>query len=227
MFDDLGVLYRGVLMGLMIAAPVGPVGLMCIRRTIRKGLLIGFISGFGAAFADTFFGAIAAFGVAAIVDWIKLYTHSIHIVGGVLLFVGAWHTWHDKPRQFQQENGNSDANNAPQPQLGAAIRAGVSSFMITLTNPATIFAMLAVVAAFGGVENNLQAVLLVIGIFTGSSLWWLMLSGGTSLVRMHITENSVTWINHFMAIALSVAAIWALTTGVLGNLGLPPLFPSV
>lgn len=225
MFDELGILYRGMLMGLMIAAPVGPVGLMCIRRTIRKGLLIGFISGFGAAFADTLFGAVAAFGVAAIMDWIKLYTHSIHIVGGILLFIGAWHTWHDKPRQPQADNGNSENSNTPQPWLGAAIRAGVSSFMITLTNPATIFAMLAVVATFGGVENHTQAVILVTGIFAGSSLWWLMLSGGTSLVRVHMTENSVTRINHFMAVALAIAAVWALTTGILGNLNLSQFLP--
>ncbi len=226
MFDELGVLYRGLLMGLMIAAPVGPVGIMCIRRTMRKGLLIGFISGFGAAFADAFFGAIAAFGVAAIMDWIKEYTHSIHIVGGLLLLFGAWHTWHDKPRQPQPENGNNDNNNnTPQPWIWAAFRAGISSFMITLTNPATIFAMLAVVATFGGLETHTEAVILVLGIFAGSSLWWLMLSGGTSLVRIHINENSVTWINHFMAVALTVTAIWALTTGVLGNIGFSQYLP--
>src|SRR5579864_6753774 len=102
LFDDIGVFYRGLVLGLMIAAPVGPIGLLCIRRTIHKGFLIGFITGLGAAGADTIFGAIASFSVAAIVDFLKHYDHPIRFFGSAFLLFIAYHTWHDPPRQPPQ-----------------------------------------------------------------------------------------------------------------------------
>ena len=98
MFEEIGVLYRGLVLGLMISAPVGPIGLLCIRRTIQKGLMVGFATGFGAAFADTIFGAVAALGVAAILDFMRHYDIFIRMLGGALLLFGAYHTWRDKPK---------------------------------------------------------------------------------------------------------------------------------
>ncbi len=212
LFEEFGVLYRGMLLGLMIAAPVGPVGLLCIRRTVQKGLLIGFASGFGAAFADALFSAFAAFGVAAIIDMIRDYNHWTHLLGGLFLLVVAWHTWHDAPRQPAADTPDVPAQN----KLGGAARAILSSFVITLTNPATLFGVLAVVATFGGLRNRIEASVLVGGIFTGSALWWLLLSGSVALVRSRFTERRVIKINRFTAAALSLLALWALATGISG-----------
>ena len=94
MLEEIGVLYRGLVLGLMIAAPVGPIGLLCIRRTVQKGMLIGLATGLGAACADTVFGAIAVLGVSASLEFIHHYEASIRLIGGAVVLISAWHTWH-------------------------------------------------------------------------------------------------------------------------------------
>ena len=214
MFDEIGVFYRGLVLGLMIAAPVGPIGLLCIRRTIHKGFLIGFTTGLGAAGADTIFGAIASFSVAAILEFLKHYDHPIRFVGGAFLLIVAWHTWHDPPRQ------------PPQNKVSATgvLAALISGFVITMTNPVTMFAILAVVATFGGLHGDHDATIIVAGIFCGSTLWWLILSGGVSLVRAHFTESRVMLINRSTAVVLTLLACWVAISSVAGFLGHPMLF---
>lgn len=214
MFDEIGVFYRGLVLGLMIAAPVGPIGLLCIRRTIHKGLLIGFATGLGAAGADTIFGAFAAFSVAVILEFLKHYDHPIRLLGGAFLLLVAWHTWYDPPRQ------------PPQSKISATgiLTALLSGFVITMTNPVTMFAILAVVATFGGLHSDRDALILVVGIFWGSTLWWMLLSGGVSLVRGHFTENRVVLINRVTAAALAILACWVVISSVAGFLGYKILF---
>lgn len=214
LFEQFGVFYRGLLLGLMIAAPVGPIGLLCIRRTIHKGLLIGFATGLGAAFADGIFGALAAFSVAAIIDFFQHYSRTLHLLGGAFLLFIAWHTWHDPPRQ--PPPGKASAT--------GALAALASSFVITMTNPITIIAILAVVATFGGLSSDHEARILVAGIFCGSALWWALLSGGVSLVRGHFTENRVMWINRITGVALAVLALWVAVGSAVHLLGFQSLF---
>jgi threonine/homoserine/homoserine lactone efflux protein len=223
LFEELGVLYRGIVLGLMIAAPVGPVGLLCIRRTVQKGLLIGFATGFGAAFADALFSAVAAFSVAAILDLVQNYKLSIHVLGGAFLLIVAWHTWHDTPRQPQEDAPERRLLGRLGSRLGNTAKALVGSFIITLTNPVTLFAVLAVVATFGGLRSHGEAIIIVSGVFTGSALWWLILSCGVALVRHRLTENTVKWINRATGVALAVIAVWAITSGIAGYFGGLPL----
>jgi threonine/homoserine/homoserine lactone efflux protein len=215
LLQEMGVLYRGILLGLMIAVPVGPVGLLCIRRTLQKGMLNGFATGFGAAFADAFFSAVAAFGVAVVMELVQSHNQPIYIMGGLFLLFVAWHSWHDNPRQPQPEEAEAKIIKLGLHLSGAA-RAMASSFIITLTNPATLFGALALVATFGRPNNRTEATLIVAGIFMGSSLWWLFLSGGTALLRRHFTEKGVIWINRITAVALLPLALWALVTGFIG-----------
>jgi threonine/homoserine/homoserine lactone efflux protein len=223
LFEGLGVLYRGMVLGVMIAAPVGPVGLLCIRRTLQKGFLRGFATGFGAAFADAFFSAVAAFGVAAILSLIQTYNATIHILGGLFLLGVAWHTWHDAPRQPDEDKNGAKAA-GPLGALAAVARAMTSGFLLILTNPVALFGTLAVVATFGSLQNRMDAYTMVAGVFIGSSLWWLLLSGGTSLVRRHFTERGVVWINRGTAIALSPLALWAIASGALVYMGVSTPF---
>ena len=218
LLQEMGVLYRGLGLGLLMAAPVGPVGLLCIRRTLQKGMLNGFATGFGAAFADTFFSAVAAFGVAAIMEIVQNHNQPIYILGGAFLLFIAWHSWHDKPRPPNLEQGDVKIAAKLGFHLTGMAKAMVSSFVITLTNPATLFGALALVATLGRPQNRAEANILVAGIFMGSSLWWLMLSGGTALVRRHVTESRILWINRATAVALTPLAIWAMAMGVRGFL---------
>jgi len=213
LFEDLGVFVRGVVLGVMVAAPVGPVGLLCIRRTIQKGLTLGFATGFGAAFADAFFSAVAAFGVSSITDVIETYKDVLHVGGGLLLLLIAWHTWHDAPLPANEAEVEQRLIVRAHLKLRGVVKAMATSFLVTISNPATLFGVLAVVATLSGLKGRSEAGAMIAGIFTGSTLWWFMLSGGVAMLRSRFTERRVMTLNRATSVALSGIAIWALTVG--------------
>jgi threonine/homoserine/homoserine lactone efflux protein len=215
-FEEIGVFYRGLILGLMIAAPVGPIGLLCIRRTLQRGFVIGFATGLGAACADTLFGAVAALGVATILDFMRHYDATIRMVGGLALLFGAWHAWHDRPVP------------APEPAdlVGKvipiqkdyvvlnALKGLVSGFAITVTNPVMLFAVLAVVASFSHVESRLDAISVITGIALGSTLWWLALSASVTVIRGLFSDRRIVIVNRVTAVALASIAVWAFGSGI-------------
>ncbi len=220
LLEQVDVLGRGLVLGLILAAPVGPVGIMCIRRTLQKGLWLGFVTGLGAAFVDYLFASVAVFGITAILEWVRVYNASIHLVGGLILLFVAWHTWHDTPRQPEsEEKAMARINPKIGAHVGAAMKALLSSFLVTMTNPATLFGTMALVAAFGGLHDKSQALLLTGAVFCGSALWWMILSAGTSFFRCCFSEKKILLINKITAFLLAPIGLWALAVGVLGNLG--------
>ncbi|MGB9151580.1 MAG: LysE family transporter [Alphaproteobacteria bacterium] len=220
MLEEISVFYRGIVLGLAIAAPIGPVGLLCIRRSLQKGMVIGLATGLGAACADTIFGAIAVLGVSAILAFIHRYEASLHILGGAIVLFGAWHTWRNPPRPPHPKEIITKLLNMPREEtLMGTLRAAVSGFVITMINPLTLFGTLAVVATFGGITEGLEADVLVAGIFSGSVLWWCLLSGGVSLMRHHFTESRIVTVNHVTAIVLAILAGWAILSGIHGYMG--------
>lgn len=218
MFDEISVFARGLVIGIMVAAPVGPVGLLCIRRTLQKGLFVGFSTGFGAAFADAFFSLISVLGVTAVTALVNDYKDLIYVVGGAFLLFIAWHTWHDKPRQV--DTGDVERRYLSHVKAaGGAFKAMLTSFIITITNPATIFGVMAVIATFGNLQSRSETAAIISGIFCGSSLWWLMLSGGVSLIRHKFNDERVMVINRITAAFLAVIAVGAFGTGIWHFLG--------
>ncbi|MDD4616285.1 MAG: LysE family transporter [Alphaproteobacteria bacterium] len=231
LLEEIGVLYRGLILGLLIAAPVGPVGLLCIRRTLQKGTLIGLATGLGAACTDALFGSIAVYSVSAILGFIHHYEASIRIIGGFIVFAAAWHTWFDHPKPAHQPefvtkvihmtpDDEEESIAKAKTRWIAMIRAGLTGLIITMTNPLTLFATLAFVATFGAVKGKLEANVLILGIFCGSTLWWFMLTGGVSLLRRHFTENRIVTVNRLTAIGLAALGAWALASGIGGYLRL-------
>ncbi len=223
MVEEFSVLSRGLLLGLMLAAPVGPVGLLCIHRTLRQGMGFGLATGLGAAFADLVFSAVAAFGVATVIVWLNHYRATLHILGGGILFVVAWRAWRTAlpPEPGPLENGGGGESDPAEGRGGVRtavrlVRAVGGSFILTLTNPATLVGTLALVATLGGLRTPLEAGNLVAGVFVGSFLWWVILSGGITLVRHHFTDSRVRMINRATAVALTLLGLWALTSGLAG-----------
>ena len=208
MLDEISFFTRGLIIGLMVAAPVGPVGLLCMRRCIQKGFWIAFFTGLGAVVADTFFGSVAAFGITVIREFLINHNNAIRLIGGAFLLFVAWHTWHDKLKEQKSE-----------PAVSGGVKAFLSGLIITLTNPATIFAMLAVIATFGEVKFGNDAKPLIAGIFAGGLLWWTALVLGIFFVRKHFTESRLTSINRATAIILAIAALWAFISGITGIFG--------
>jgi threonine/homoserine/homoserine lactone efflux protein len=179
---------KGIVVGIIIAVPVGPVGVMCIRRTVLEGKLAGFVSGLGAATADAVFGIVAGFGLTVISDWLLGYQQWLRIAGACLLLgVGGYSLLARQPRKLRS---------TPNPESLSWYY--VSTFALTLTNPITILAFLAIFAAVGltGAEATLgRAAILVLGVWVGSLLWWLALSFGVGFFFRSFEPRHLTWIN--------------------------------
>jgi threonine/homoserine/homoserine lactone efflux protein len=212
--DQISVFFRGLILGVVIAAPVGPVGLLCIKRTLQRGLLAGLVTGGGAATADAIYGAVAAFGVTAALGLLSGLEAEIRLIGGAILMI----------HSIVALTKKVTINREGEPSTLNLIGAYFSSFFFTVSNPLMLGAM-AVVAAFAGSLSYWQAATLTGGIFCGSLLWWLFLSGGTYLVRKHFSDHAITWINRGAAILLVILASWALYTGVAAKMGYPIIGP--
>jgi threonine/homoserine/homoserine lactone efflux protein len=182
-------LLRGLLIGLAIAAPVGPIGVLCIRRTLTEGRISGFVSGLGAATADALYGAVAALGLTFITGFMLSQEGWFRLVGGVfLLYLGA-RTLSSRPAEEAAAAGGR-----------GLVAAYLSTLVLTLTNPLTILSFAAIFAGLGagslGTGGNYGAALtLVAGVFLGSALWWFLLSGGVSLFRARLDNRALRWVN--------------------------------
>lgn len=184
----LAFLWKGVVVGLIIAVPAGPVGVLCIRRTIFNGRLAGFISGIGAATGDAIFGIIAGFGLTFVSDLLLGYQNWLRLGGGVfLLLVGI--------RAFLAEPLAGPRSQRDPETLLADF---ASTFALTLTNPITILAFLAIFAGIGftGEKATLAgAAILVLGVWLGSLSWWGALALGAGTLRHSFRHNHLVWIN--------------------------------
>jgi threonine/homoserine/homoserine lactone efflux protein len=184
---DFSFLVTGLIIGFSIAAPVGPIGVLCIRRTLAEGRLHGLISGLGAATADAIYGCIAAFGLTFITDVLVQQQAWLRLVGGMFLIALGVKTILSKPSEKAQLEKRTGL-------LGAY----GSTFFLTLTNPVTILSFAAIFAGIGlgsAVTDYGSAALLVFAVFMGSALWWLILSGIVSLLRKRVTPRALGWIN--------------------------------
>ena len=193
---------KGLIIGFAMAVPIGPIGIMCIRKTLAEGHSRGLIIGLGAATADSLYGSIAAFGLTFVSDVIASQHFWLSMVGGgLLLFLGI--------RTFRVKRKRSIIPFDNKGLLGSY----VSTFLLALTNPVTIFAFVAVFAAFG-LRHRLiiiSACILVLGVFTGSCLWFLTLGYVATFFRKNLDSGGLRWVNRISGvfIILSGAAAFA------------------
>ena len=186
---DLALLPKGVLIGLSVAAPVGPLGVLCIRRTLAYGRLAGFVSGLGVASADAVYGSIAAFGLTSVSTLLVGLQDWVRVIGGLFLCWIGWRTLRSVAASV-----DAGADGAPVPPW----RAYLSTFGLTLTNPMTILSFTAIFAGLGlaAAERSAGAATqLVLGVFAGSTLWWLFLSGAMGFLRGWLTGGRLTLVN--------------------------------
>lgn len=192
---------RGFIIGFSIAAPVGPIGILCIRRTLANGRLTGFLSGLGAASADTMYGAVAAFGLTFITSALVEQAGWLHIIGGLFfLYLGA-KTFFAKPSEQAAQTNRSGL-------LGAYL----STFLLTLANPMTIILFIAIFAGagLGDANSNTVAGVMVAGVFAGSACWWLGLSLGVGLIRERFASNWMQWVNRISGVIIAAFGLIAL-----------------
>lgn len=190
---------RGVAIGFSIAAPVGPIGILCIRRTLNDGWSIGMLSGLGAACADMVYGGIAAFGISAVSEFLLSQQVWIRTIGGFFLIYLGIRTIFSIPSEGEMPDSRRGL-------LGAFL----STFLLTLTNPMTILSFGAMFAGFGLLNEGVSysvSTLMVLGVFLGSGLWWLVLSGGVSLLRARFSVSLLKWVNKFSGGIITVFGI--------------------
>jgi threonine/homoserine/homoserine lactone efflux protein len=199
------VFSKGLIIGFLIAAPVGPIGILCARRTLTQGRRAGFASGLGAATADAIYGFIAAFGLTFLSDMFFEHQSWLRVGGGLLLCMLGVRTFRTEPR--------SDKTIEKTGRVYAGMY--TSTFLLTLTNPLTIFSLAAVFAGFGlaGTRGSmLSAAVLILGVFLGSGVWWLLLVGVVSLFRHRFDSRMLGWVNKIAGIIIGVSGVLALIT---------------
>ena len=198
---------RGLGIGLAIAAPVGPIGVLCIRRTLRDGRLAGFVSGLGAATADGLYGAIAAFGLTAVSDALVRNQTPLRIVGGAFLLGLGGRILLTAARRPEEAGMKTKG-----------LLAGyATTFGLTVTNPLTILSFAAVFTGLGLIPRRTAgAGILVLGVFLGSALWWLFLSAATGFLRRKAIDRAMTWINRISGtVIIAFGALALASTGLL------------
>jgi threonine/homoserine/homoserine lactone efflux protein len=191
---EIDLLIRGIIVGLMIAVPVGPVNILCIRRTIGAGWRSGVISGVGAAVADMLYGGIAGFSITLVIQFLVREQFWIRLFGGILLVgIGIWY--------FFKRPVALDARLQDRGSAYSDIR---SAFLLTLTNPTTVLSFVALLAALGMGAQRLWwlTVFLVGGIFCGSMLWWIVLSVIVNHFRDRFNDRLLLLMNRFAGVAI-------------------------
>lgn len=201
---DFALLIKALIMGISIAAPVGPIGVLCIQRTLAQGKMAGLVSGLGAACADLMYGLVAGLGITFISQFLISHHLWIQFIGGIfLLFLGG-KTLISKATDV-----------SGRPKMKNLFSAFFTVFFQTLTNPMTILSFTAIFAGLGMANsqtNSTSAILLVAGIFLGSALWWLFLSIGVGFFQTKITTHMLTIINRVSGMVIILFGAFSLLT---------------
>ncbi len=193
---------RGLIIGFSIAAPVGPIGLLCIRRTLAVGKVSGLISGLGAATADAIYGSVAGFGLTFISNILIHQQLWLRLIGGLFLcFLGLKIFFSCPAKQEASIKGNG------------LLSAYASTFFLTLTNPMTILSFAGIFAGLGVGSTNgnyISAGILVIGVFVGSALWWFILSSVVGMISTKIETHRLRWVNRISGAIITAFGLFAL-----------------
>ncbi len=192
----------GILIGLVMAAPLGPVNLICIRRTLAYSRRNGFTVGMGAAVADTIFGAIAAFGLSSVMGFVDQVNGWFEIIGGIILILVSINLWTKHPHLADVEDTIRDR-----------LKGAVGAFSLTIMNPMTVLGFVFLFGALGLGEmwhNTVDAVAIIAGIFLGSSLWWFTVTGCAGHMRSRLSDDHLLKINRVSAMIVALCGVWAL-----------------
>ena len=191
---------KSVFLGLAIAAPLGPIGALCINRTLERGFTAGVAGGLGTALADGVYAAFAAFGFAAFSGVLAMIDTPLRLIGGAFMLWLGWQSMAPKPPR-------SAAKVSARDLLGTT----AATFLLTITNPMTILSFTAIFAGLGlasGTEGS-GAALVVVGVLAGSMLWWCIHSGGVALARNRLPDAFAMWISRMSGIVLIGFGLWA------------------
>lgn len=192
---------KSLFLGLAVAAPLGPIGALCINRTLERGFVAGVAGGLGTALADGVYATLAAAGFAAFSTALGMLDTPLRLIGGAFML---WLGW----KSMKSQTPRTAAMISPRDLIGTT----AATFLLTITNPMTILSFAALFAGLGlaSTTETAGAALVVVGVFTGSILWWCILSGGVSLARHRLPESFAKWVARLSGLALIAFGSWAL-----------------
>jgi threonine/homoserine/homoserine lactone efflux protein len=204
------VLLKGILLGLSIAAPIGPIGVLCIRRSLTDGLRVGFLCGLGAATADAVYAFIGSFAIAEVAHWLLRERAAFGVAGGVVLIYLGIRAFFSYSTFEPHADWRTDTSRW-------ASDVYFTTFLLTLANPMTILSFAAIFAGVGLAPNPAAARFrsvewLVLGVFGGSALWWLLLSAVSSRARRYLGGSALRVINGVCGLTLVGFGMHALAT---------------
>lgn len=197
--SEFDVLLKGIVAGLLISAPVGPVNVLCISQTLEKGFRAGLLSGLGAATADTFYGAMAGFSVEFVIGFLIREESRLRLFGGILLIaIGVYYCFRT-PRGLTRNKRVDPAHSE-----GPTHSDYVSALLLNLTNPTTVLSFLAVLTALGLDHHKpwWESLTLVAGILAGAMLWWVSVAAVARRFRGRLTDRAMVWMNRAAGIAI-------------------------
>jgi threonine/homoserine/homoserine lactone efflux protein len=195
-------LLKGIILGFLVAAPVGPIGILCIKRTLSYGWLFGFVSGLGAATADTMYASIAAFSLTVIINLLLSQQFFLRLIGGIFLCYLGIKIFFSKPSEKEASTKG-----------GSLFSAYISVFFLTVMNPVTILVLAGIFSGLGMVRDGINytsGTQVVLGILIGSASWWLILSIVVSMLRNRMNIKFLSWVNHVSGIAMLIFGLIAL-----------------
>lgn len=193
---DLVWLFKGILIGISASAPLGPIGVLCVQRTLNKGRLSGFISGLGAALADTVYAIIAGMGLTIIINFIREQQLYFEIAGIALLFFLGFKIFYSNPAKQMRKSRRGESN---------LFEDFFSVSLLTISNPMALFLFLAVFAGLGLIKEDLDfyhTFQIVFGVLLGAAAWWFVLSTIVNKIRYKFRLKRLWWINKIAGAAI-------------------------
>ncbi len=191
---------KGIVVGIIVTAPVGPIGLLCIQRTINRGMLSGLVTGVSSAMADIMFAIIAGFSISAIGNFMEVNKLIIRLIGGIIVLILGIRIYTINPVKRLRHQ---------KPQKSSYFSDAISGFLITLTNPVVIIVFGAAFASLGlnEAQENKEIILTITGIFIGASAWWTTLTFLINIFKTKINLRKMFWINRITGILVVLFGI--------------------
>ena len=205
-------LWKGIVVGLSASIPLGPIGVLCIQRTLNKGKTSGFISGLGAAAADGFYAIVAGFSISIIIDSLVEYQLYLRILGGLVLLFLAY--------KLMTTNPGVQLRKQLRKKRTGLFGDFISIFALTVSNPITVFVFAAIFAGFGIVDkesNSLSVLILILGVLIGASAWWFSLSSVVSIFRKKFKLRRMLIINRIAAVIMIIFGLFIFGTIFFGK----------
>lgn len=203
--------FKGLIIGVVASAPMGPVGVLIIQRTLNKGRWYGFVTGLGAAISDIFYAVLAAVGLGLVMPFIERHTAILQIVGSIMLFVFGLYTYRTRP--------NTNLPHKPGSQKGSLIQNGLTGFSVTFINPLILFLFLALFARFNFItpDDPIKLSAGFISVFGGALSWWMGLTYLINKVRTRFDEDRIWMLNKTIGIIVMVVSLMSLLFTITGK----------